>query len=69
MSDAGRTSMGNVIVTPAPTAGPLIAPITGLRQRAMRNATVPARAVRQQIIVSGEHVMPLRGVRRVRNHP
>ena len=37
--EASRTSIGSVTVTPTPTAAPLIAPMTGLRQPAMRSAT------------------------------
>ena len=33
--------MGRVIVTPTPTAAPLMAPITGLSDSKMRSATVP----------------------------
>ncbi len=33
--------MGRVIDAPTPTAGPLIAPITGLRLAKIRRATIP----------------------------
>ena len=38
---AMRMSIGSVIVTPMPTAGPLTAAITGLRHRAMASAVTP----------------------------
>ena len=34
-------SIGSVIVTPTPTAAPLIAPMTGLVQSKMRRLTMP----------------------------
>ena len=34
-------SIGSVMVTPTPTAAPLIAPITGFVQSKMRNETMP----------------------------
>ncbi len=40
-SEARRTSIGNVIVAPTPTAGPLIAPITGFVQEKMRSVNWP----------------------------
>ena len=39
--DASRTSIGSVIVTPTPTAGPLMAAITGLVLSKMRSVTRP----------------------------
>jgi len=39
--EARRMSIGNCIVTPTPTAAPLIAPITGLRLLKMRSVTMP----------------------------
>jgi hypothetical protein len=39
--DASRTSIGSVIVAPIPTAGPLIAPMTGLVQRKIASVTRP----------------------------
>ena len=41
VSDARRMSIGSVIVAPMPTAGPLIAPMIGFRQRNMRSVTSP----------------------------
>ena len=41
---AMRTSMGSVIVAPTPTAGPLIAAITGTVRAAKRSATTPPRS-------------------------
>ena len=41
LSLAMRMSIGSVIVTPTPTAGPLIAPITGFLQAKMRSDTRP----------------------------
>ena len=38
---ATRTSIGNVIVTPTPTAAPLMAPITGFCDRKMRSVSMP----------------------------
>jgi hypothetical protein len=38
------TSIGSVIDAPAPTAAPLIAPITGLRESKMRSAITPPRS-------------------------
>ena len=40
-SDASRMSIGSVIVTPTPTAGPLIAAITGFRLSKIRSDTRP----------------------------
>ena len=40
-SAAMRTSIGSVIVMPTPTAGPLIAAITGLCDSKMRSVTCP----------------------------
>ena len=40
-SPASRTSIGRVMVAPTPTAAPLIAPITGLRESKMRNVSIP----------------------------
>ena len=40
-SDARRTSIGSVMVMPTPTAGPLMAPITGFNERKIRNETSP----------------------------
>ena len=40
-SDASRMSIGNVIVTPTPTAGPLIAAMTGFLDSKMRNVSMP----------------------------
>ncbi len=39
--DARRMSIGSCIVTPTPTAAPLIAPITGFRLRKIRSVTIP----------------------------
>ncbi len=39
--DARRMSIGSCIVTPTPTAGPLIAPITGFRHSKIRSVTSP----------------------------
>ena len=41
LSDASRTSIGSVIVAPTPTAGPLIAPITGLVELKIRSVNWP----------------------------
>ncbi len=41
LSAARRMSIGKVMVTPTPTAGPFTAAITGLVDRKMRNATRP----------------------------
>ena len=41
LSLASRMSIGNVIVTPTPTAAPLIAPITGFLQSKIRRLTIP----------------------------
>src|SRR3954466_4478419 len=38
---AMRMSIGSVIVTPTPTAGPLIAPMTGFLQAKIRSETSP----------------------------
>ena len=38
---ASRMSIGNVIVTPTPTAAPLIAPITGFFESKIRSASMP----------------------------
>ena len=40
-SEASRTSIGSVIVAPTPTAGPLIAAITGLVESKMRSVSSP----------------------------
>ena len=40
-SAARRTSIGRVIVIPTPTAGPLMAAITGLVEAKMRSVTMP----------------------------
>ena len=40
-SAASRTSIGSVIVAPIPTAGPLMAAITGFRQRNTRSVSSP----------------------------
>ena len=40
-SDARRMSIGSVIVTPTPTAAPLIAPMTGLVHSKIRSDTMP----------------------------
>ena len=40
-SAASRTSIASVIVAPTPTAGPLIAPITGFLQLKMRSVNWP----------------------------
>jgi hypothetical protein len=40
-SAASRTSIGNVIVAPTPTAGPLIAPITGFVEAKIRSVNSP----------------------------
>ena len=39
--DASRMSIGICIVTPMPTAAPLIAPITGFRLLKMRSVVMP----------------------------
>ena len=39
--EAMRMSIGNCIVTPMPTAAPLIAPITGFRLLNMRSVVSP----------------------------
>jgi hypothetical protein len=39
--DAMRTSIGSVMVTPTPTAGPLMAAITGFFDSKMRSVTSP----------------------------
>ena len=36
-----RTSIGSVIVSPTPTADPLMAPITGLRESKIRSTAMP----------------------------
>ena len=41
VSDASRTSIGSVIVAPIPTAGPLIAAITGLVHSKIRSVSRP----------------------------
>ena len=41
LSLAKRISIGNVIVTPTPTAAPLIAPITGFKLSKIRSDTSP----------------------------
>ena len=41
LSDARRTSIGSVIVAPIPTAGPLIAAITGLVHSKIRSVSRP----------------------------
>lgn len=58
VSEASRTSMGSVIVTPTPTAGPLIAPMTGLSERAIRSATVPPPSRGTPSTVSPSEVSP-----------
>ena len=39
--EARRMSIGSVMVAPMPTAGPLIAPMTGLSDLKMRRVTRP----------------------------
>ena len=42
VSAAMRMSIGSVVETPTPTAGPLMAAMTGLSDRKMRSTSMPA---------------------------
>jgi hypothetical protein len=58
---ARRMSIGSVIVTPTPTAAPLIAPITGLVHSKIRSETRPAAVARHPHV--GLHVGAASGER------
>ena len=50
-------SIGSVIVIPTPTAGPLIAAITGFSESKIRSDTTPAAVARHRVL--GLHVAPV----------
>jgi hypothetical protein len=52
-SDASRMSIGSSIVAPMPTAGPLTAAITGLRQEKIRSVTRPPPSRAASLVRSG----------------
>ena len=54
VSERSRTSIGSVIVTPTPTAGPLTAAITGLSDLKIRSANEPAAVARARRMSDGQ---------------
>ena len=63
-SAARRTSIGSVIVAPTPTAGPLIAPITGLVEAKIAQRELPA-VVARHVAVGRRQQRGLGGARAV----